>query len=306
MPPNHIALKILILVAVSSYFAYALYWFVKTIPWIVEISLRPEFYSPATGLRFTDPYSVSVAYLMEYSGFFGLMVRVVGASYALLAAFLILKTETNSFPVIRDKVAKALLLEGFYFLSWIPAIYFLLGFSALPSVSNFLLSTVFLTQILLIAPFLISLGLKVRKYESGVGGSSLLRLAGLAAMNYVITLWVTYMLKWTEMTAVDPYLFSAFSVRILGFLNTVIVQSLAVVFAVVGLLHILRKSGADNTMRWWGLSLIFLSTHVIIYVIYVTSVGIPRFIPFGELWLTPLLALGIYLLMKNPKVKLTP
>ncbi|HUT16957.1 MAG TPA: hypothetical protein VMW84_01515, partial [Acidobacteriota bacterium] len=67
---------------VGSYFAYALYWFIKTIPWVVEISLRPEHYSPPTGLRFTDPYSVPIAYLMEYSSFFGLMVRVAGASYA--------------------------------------------------------------------------------------------------------------------------------------------------------------------------------------------------------------------------------
>jgi hypothetical protein len=243
---------------------------------------------------------------MEYSGFFGLVVRVVGASYALLAAFLILKTETNSFPVIRDKISKALLLEGLSFLLLIPTIYFLLGFSALPSVSNFLLSTMLLTKILLISPFLISLGLKVRRYESGVGGSSLLRLAGLSSMNYVIALWASYMLKWTEMSFVDPYLFSAFAPRIFGFLNTIVVQSLAVVFAIVGVLHIFRKSGADNTMRWWGLSLIFLSTHIILYVIYVVSVGIPRFIPFGELWIIPLLGLGIYLLLKNPKVKLTP
>jgi hypothetical protein len=123
------------------------------------------------------------------------MVRVVGGSYALLAAFLILKTKTDSFLVIRDKISKALLLEGFYFLSFIPSIYFLLGFSALPSVSNFCLSTSFSAQILLISPFLINLGLKVRKYEPGVGGSSLLRLAGLAAMNYVIALWITYIMK---------------------------------------------------------------------------------------------------------------
>jgi hypothetical protein len=300
---NNRFLKILVFAVVCSYFAYVLFWFVKSLPLIVEITLSPGIYSPATGLRFIDSYSVSAAYLMEYSGVVGLIVRVAGASYALLAATLFWRTKTDSFPAIRDKISKALLLEGFYFLSLIPAIYFLLGYSALPSVSNFLLSAALLTQILLISPVLIDLGRKVKKHESGAGTPSLLRLAGLAAMNYVIALWIIYMLKWTEMTAVDPYLFSAFSVRILGLLNTVIVQSVAAVFAVVGLLHLLRKSGADNTMRWWGLSAIFLSTHIIIYVIYVVSVGIPRFIPFGELWLIPLLGLGIYLLLKNPKVK---
>lgn len=303
MGDNDRALKILIFVAVGSYFAYALYWFVKTIPWIVEISLRPEYYYPPTGLRFTNSYSLSMAYLMEYSAFFGLMVRVVGACYALVSAFIILKIETNSFLVTKYKISKALLLEGLHYLSFIPVIYFLLEFSALPSVSYLLLSTYLCIQILLISPFLISLSIKVRKYSSEVDRLSLLRLVGLSSVSYIIALWVTYMLKWTEMNAVDPYLFSALSFRILGFFNTIVTQSLAVFFAVIGLIHIFRKSGGDNTMRWWGLSLIFLSAHVILYVMYVTCVGITRFIPFGELYVVPLIGLGIYLLVKNPKLE---
>lgn len=302
MSRNDLFVKTLALTTVGSYFAYVLYWFVKTIPWIVDISLRPEYYNPATGLRFTDSLSVSLAYLMEYSGFFGLMIRVVGASYALLSAFLILKNEKDSFPIIQDKISKALLLEGSYYLFFIPAIIFmLLNFSALPSISNFLLSIVFSTQILLITPILIKLATTVKNYEPSVDKPSLIRLAGLSYMNFVIALWVTYMLKWIEMMAVDPYLFSALSVRILGFLNTGVVQSLAVVFAVVGALLILRKRGLDKAIRWWGLSSIFLSSHIIIYVIYVASVGITRFIPFGELWLIPLIGLGAYLLLKNSR-----
>ena len=300
MSRSHLIVKILALTTVGSYFVFALYWFVKTIPWMVEISLRPEYYVPATGLRFTDSYSVSLAFLMEYSGFIGLMVRVVGASYALLSIFLILKNEKDSFPVIKNKIAKALLLEGFYYLSFIPAIILmLLNFSALPTISNLLLSTVFSTQILLITPILIKLATKVKNYEVSGDKPSLIRWAGLSYMNFVIALWVTYMLKWKEMMAVDPYLFSALSVRILGFLNTVIVQSLAVVFAVVGVLLILRKRGLDKAMRWLGLSSIFLSLHIIIYVIYVTHVGITRFIQFGELWLIPLIGVGVYLLLRN-------
>ena len=55
---NHRFLRTLIFAAVGSYFAYALYWFIKTIPWTIEISLRPEYYSPATGFRFINSYSV--------------------------------------------------------------------------------------------------------------------------------------------------------------------------------------------------------------------------------------------------------
>jgi hypothetical protein len=300
MAQNSLIVKALVLIAVSSYFVYAFYWFVKTIPWIVTISLGPEHYSPATGFRLINSFSVSSAYMMEYTGFFGLGVRVVGASYALLAVFLILKNEKDSFPSIRNKISKALLLEGCYYLSFIPAIMFmLLNFSALPTISNFLLSTVFVTQILLITPMFIKLATKVKKYETDVDKPTLIRWASLAYLSFAIALWFTYMLKWREMMFVDPYLFSALSVRILGFLNTVIVQSLAVIFAVVGVLLILKRSSYEP-MRWFGLSAIFLGLHILIYVIYVTLVGVTRFISFGELWLIPLIGVGLYLLLKKP------
>jgi hypothetical protein len=285
---------------VSVYFGYALYWFVKTIPWFVEISLKPELYVPATGLRFINSYSVSLAFLMEYVGFVGLMVRVVGASYALFAIFILLKKD--SFREARNKVSKALLFEGVYYLSFIPAILLLaLNFSALPNISNMLLSIVFSTQILLITPLLIKLASTVKKYETQEDKPSLIRWTSLSYMSFVVAMWVTYMLKWREMMAVDPYLFSALSVRILGFLNTVIVQSLAVAFAAVGLVFILKKRSLHKALRLIGLSTFFLSLHIIIYVIYVTYVGITRFIQFGELWLIPLMAVGLYLLLKQHK-----
>src|SRR3989337_1816192 len=166
MPRNHLAVKTLIMVVVSSYFAYALYWFVKSLLWIIEISLRPEYYSPAAGLRFTNSYSLSVAYLMEFSGFFGLMIRIIGASYALLSAFLIFKAETIFSSSIKNKISKALFFEGFYFFSFIPAIYYLWDLSTLPLTSRLLLSTAFSTQIVLISPCLILLSHKLRKYSS--------------------------------------------------------------------------------------------------------------------------------------------
>jgi hypothetical protein len=128
----HYALKIFLLAAVGSYYAIALYWFIITIPWIVEISIKPEYNSPATGLLFIKhpPHICSV--LIEYSGFFVLMICLVDVSYAPLVALLILKTETNSFTPIRDKTAIAQILEGIYFFSLITTIYFLLNFSALP------------------------------------------------------------------------------------------------------------------------------------------------------------------------------
>jgi hypothetical protein len=129
-------------------------------------------------------------------------------------------------------------------------------------------------------------------------------------MNYMIALWVTYTLKWAEIIPevnLNWLLTSSHILDILGYLNTIVILSLSVVFAVVGAFHILRKSGGNKTTRWWGMSSIFLSTHFIIYVLYcANTVGMWRFIQYGELWTIPLLGLGVYLLLKKPKVKLMP
>ena len=305
MPRNHLAVKTLIMVVVSSYFAYALYWFVKSFLWIIEISLRPEYYSPAAGLRFTNSYSLSVAYLMEFSGFFGLMIRIIGASYALLSAFLIFKAETIFSSSIKNKISKALFFEGFYFFSFIPAIYYLWDLSTLPLTSRLLLSTAFSTQIVLISPCLILLSLKLRKYSSNAGEKALVRLVILSCLSYVVAFWVTYVLKWAEMGVLEGGLnWLLTPPRIIAFLNSVFTLSLSVAFAIIGTLQILRKSGGGNTARWWGLASIFLSTHLIIYVLYVANVGPLSFIQWGELWVIPLIAVGAYLLLRNPKIKL--
>jgi hypothetical protein len=293
---DRFVLIVLVAVCTLSYFVYSAYWLAKTIPWVVSISLNPVSFSPPTGLLFSNSISVFSAYVMEYSGFLGLVIRVAGASYALAAVFLISKDGVSSFPKHRNKVCLALLLNGIYFFSFIPAVFFLLNFSALPLISNRLLSLSMLTQIALISSFLIFLGLRTRRSGFEVGSVSFWKWIGLAVMAYTVAIWVTYMSKWAEMMAVDPYLFTALSIRIVGFLNTVIIQSLAALFAIVGVVSIYKKSTKFKTFLLWGLSLVFLSLHTTIYTIYCASVGIPSFIIFGELWQIPLMAFGIYLM----------
>jgi hypothetical protein len=309
MARNYRPLKTLILVTIGSYFTYALYWFVKTIPWIVHISQGPEYYSAPTGLRYINSYSLLIGYITDYSAFLGLTIRVIGASYALLVAFLILKNKTISQYEIRNKISKALLLEGLYFLSLIPAIYLLLSFSALIPEANIFLTLQIITQILLISPFLILLSRKVRRCNSSVNAFSTLRLTTLSCLSYVVALWGIYMFKWVgmmvEARALGDPNWLQFGIRVFGLQNTLIVLSLAVVFAVVGTLQILRKRGGNRTVKWWGLSLILLSTHFIIYIFYVASVGFWDAILYGEVWTIPLLGLGIYILLKNPKVQIS-
>jgi len=52
-----------------------------------------------------------------------------------------------------------------------------------------------------------------------------------------------------------------------------------------------------------SLSTIFLSVNFIIYVIYCASVSVLYSIQLSELWVIPLLGIGMYFLLKKPKIK---
>ena len=176
-----------------------------------------------------------------------------------------------------------------------------MNFSALRPTANLLISLQLIAQILLIAPFLIAMSIKVKNYKDDGNMSSLVKLASLSSMNYIIALWITYSLKWSEMASADLSLFS-FSPRIVGLANTAITLSLSVVFAVIGFVNVMRNKNGRTTPKLWGFAAIFLSLHFIIYVVYCASVGVPYFVQLSELWLIPLLGVGIYLLLKKPTV----
>jgi uncharacterized membrane protein YozB (DUF420 family) len=86
------------------------------------------------------------------------------------------------------------------------------------------------------------------------------------------------MLKWAEMTVLEGINWLLTFPRDMGFLNTIIILSLAVFFAVIGVHHILRKRDRNKTRRMWGLASIFLSTHIIIYMFYCANFGVLNFI----------------------------
>jgi len=287
-------LKVILLVAVCAYFVYVLYWFIKTIPWIAQISFDPASFYPAAGLSLVNPLAVPSSYLMEYVGFAGLAVRLVGACCALAAAVLVIRGYAFSSAKLKSYASKAILLEGFHFFSFIPAFYYLAAVSTLPVTSRACLSGQLAVQLALIAPSLIILGLKLRKPTVSLG--ELTKYAAFATVFYVLALWVSYWLKWTEMTALEglPFLFMV--PRVVAFLNTAIVFSLAAAFAVLGARSVLQKQSSSVASRWWGLAAILLSTHLTIFVVFCVSVNAAFLAVFGELWTIPLMALGAYLL----------
>jgi hypothetical protein len=299
MSKNRLAAKVLLLVMVCAFFGYVLFWVVKSVPWVVDISLNPRVYYPAAGLQNVDALSMAASFLMEYAGFAGLLVRLGGAVFALVSVFLLLKGGTVFSARVRSKISWALLLEGIYFFSLIPSVYYLLGFSSLPLTSRICLSTALTTQMVLISPVLIALSRQLRKPDDPLEKTKITRLAVLSCLVYVVALYVTYWTKWLEMSILEGLHWLLSLPVVVAFVNTAITFTIAVVFAVFATRYSLKRPAQGKSMRLWGAAAFFFSLHLIIFVAYCVSVNAAWMAEFGELWMIPLMAVGIYLLLRK-------
>lgn len=269
---------------------------------MLNISFSPEGYVPAAGMNIANSYSLSISYLMEYVGFAGLIIRLAAACFAIFAIALILRKNAFFSSKVKNVIAWALLLEGIYFFSFIPAIAYLLSVSALPLTSNLCLATALATQIALISPLLILLSRRLKKSSSINPPTTLLtRLSGLTCFGYVMALWITYLLKWVEMSALEGLNWLLTWPIEIAFINTLITFSLAMTFAAIGTIKMLKTNNNPMPLQWWGISAILLSIHLIIFIAYCFSFNSAWLAQFGELWIIPLLPAGIYLLIGKPR-----
>ncbi len=306
---SNTTVKVLILIVCLSYFSYAVYWFMKGSFWMAETILNPGYYIPPMGFRFVDSSSLFAANLMDYGAFLGLIARVIGGFYAVLSACILFRNQSNSFLALKGKLSVILLCEATYFLSFVPSIIFLVGFSALPFLSNVLLSAQLIIQVTLIVPCLIMLTLKIRKAEKDANGSqSVIKWTAFLFLNYLFALWVSYLLKWFELlngaqvTLSTTLSWLIENARLLSFLNTVFIFTLAVIFAIVGA-KCMIDTKKNNAVRYWSLSAFFVGLFFVFYILYCVYLGVFWVIPFGELWLIPLLFVGIYFLVLSLEKK---
>ena len=81
----------------------------------------------------------------------------------------------------------------------------------------------------------------------------------------------------------------------LGALNSLILMSLALFSAIIGAIF-LGKKDFGSAAKWAAITLIFVSVHYIIYVVYSFLVGMENFLMLAEIWTIPLLGLGMTML----------
>lgn len=301
-------LKVLGLIVSLSYAVYGFYWLIKGTFWFMDAGLNPGACLPPTGVLVLNSTSLLAANIMDYSAFLGLIARAIGGVYAVLVAYQIFKAQNDYYMVVKNNILKILVCEILYFFSLIPSIFFLLGFSALPLLSNTFLSAQLSIQVLFIVPCLVLLALKINKKAAYDLSNSLVVLKSTAALflSYIFALWLSYQLKWLELfNGAQVSISSVFwwlieNARLLSFLNTIIILTIALCFAVMGTKYVFDLK-TTIAVKMWSLSAFFIGLFFVFYVVYCVYLGVLWVIPFGELWIIPLLFVGIYFLI-HPSV----
>ena len=241
---------------------------------------------------------VRITGLVFWLGLAGLIGRFIEVILGLATGYM-LWVKTKSFLKIKHFVSLALFLEGAYYFSYVPSVWFLLrpGFAYSSS-----LGVGYILQILFTVPFLWVLAFKVSKYCELSQRPHLLKYGSVAFVGYIAALAVNEMSRWTSMISADTLQFLFQGIRIVGFLNAVVLMPLAVVLAVVGAFRLFQFK--EQTAMWWlGASLAVVGINYLIYVLYSFFANSLNSLPLVDVWTVPLLGLGFALMINSRKAK---
>lgn len=221
----------------------------------------------------------------------GLIARFFGVLLALAVGFMVWGGPDRSGARVERLVEAALFLEGTYFVLLFPSGLWQINFGV-----NFL-SVAFLLQAVSAGAVLMMLSFKVR---GSAGNVATLKWVGVAAVGYIGALWFNVVFRWFDMIALLGSSFLLRGAASWGFLGSLITLSLAVVFAVIGAYLLTRNKG--ESVWWFGLSLMMVGFHYVVYLAYSFSAGpLENALPL-DVWTLPFAGLGLSLLrMKATK-----
>jgi len=235
------------------------------------ISGRPDFYSGNLGVL--------------SSSMVGLWARFFAVVLALTVGFLIWGGTVKSYSLAERLLEAALFLEGTYFVLLFPSGLWWLGLGL-----NFL-GVSFLLQAISAGTMLMILSFKVRGVSNNV---KMLKWVGVAIVSYVGAMWFNVVFRWFDMIEVIGSGFLLRGATAWGFLGSMIPMSVAVILSVAGA-YLLAENRAE-TIRWFGLSLLMIGLHYVIYLAYSISSGNLDFALRMDVWSLPFLGLGLSLL----------
>lgn len=216
-------------VCLLSLLAYNLYWFVRS-------GVRQGYTLVAEG--FPNNYSDRTYWVAHITVDIGTALCLIGCSLALWSVYSIWGAQKKSLFQVKGRVSVAIVLLGLYFASFFASGFWLLTLRPIPQ-TVFAFS--YFLQPFLTAPIFFALAFKIRRQKDGYLFSSLLRWFAAAFVGLIAALWVSDVFDWLAIISIFGVSFLQFGNTILGFLNSAIVASLSLAFAVAMFIPVLKK-----------------------------------------------------------------
>ena len=273
-----------IIVVLASFFIYQLFLLVNSFSAINRI-----YTIIAADLNFWNLLWFS----SEASGEIGLIIRFAGACLLIAFSWTLLRKKTFSFSFFR----KAVLLEGTYYLFYVP---FIINLLIRPASDPTTLRVYYETaisytiQTVLVSGSFIVLYFKMRNQETY--NPQILRWCAIAAVSFVFSLWIKHFIFNLYALPIDL----ANPILVIGLLNSTLTILAAATILLVTLIPVIRTQSAAINKKMIGLAFVLIGAYFVIYIL-VASVNSSylAFLQLTELWAISFVVAGAGLLSKR-------
>lgn len=271
-------IKIFIFASLLSLLLWTIYW---------AIPSYEHFFNAINGI--SDSYIERLG-LVYWASHLGLNARFLAAILVIISLF---RFDSKGFFAKRKLVSTAIFFEALYF-------FLLIAFFWNLIYRDFILLAIsYFFQAVIAVPFLVILAVKLIKVQNAI--QQIYKWIGLAFAGYILALWANSTFRWFEMVWFEGLQLFFDGIKLLGFLNSIILMSLSSLFAIFAAILFVKKN-VNLAIKWMGISLTTVGLHYVLYFIhsiYTNSLGFSLLV---DLWTIPFLGLGIALIKNRNNI----
>ena len=157
----------------------------------------------------------------------------------------------------------------------------------------------YILETIAVFPLLTVLSIKIWR-NNGSEKTKFFSWISIASIGYLVHIWISNVFRWLSMVEMSGIAFLLQGSVVIGFLNSVVTLSLSLILAVLGYYYLSYKNNQKLCTKLFGIALIFLSLHFIIYILYSVIVGASLYsIMLVEVWPVAVLGLGLVMFLKS-------
>lgn len=228
----------------------------------------------------------------------GMVSRLLAVILAIWGIYSIWKANSKTIAT-RKIFATSIGLEGIYYASLIPSIFYLFALgSTRDSVFYSMFGVGYFLQVILTVPFLFILAIKLYRKKTNAKNFQYWNLLASTFVGYVAALWANSSFHWLGLALTEGLsVFWTETNSILAW-NTLILMTLSVFFAIIGASNLSKKNRQAST--WIGLALTMVGLHFLIYTIYQFLVNSISSVWLTDIWAVALLGIGLSIIKTKP------